>query len=51
MHFTAMLIAGFYSQSTICRVVIALWMVTYVVNVGTILIDFMWKYAKSLKSP
>ncbi|KAG2756029.1 hypothetical protein P692DRAFT_20826170 [Suillus brevipes Sb2] len=47
----AMLIAGFYSQSTICRVVIALWMVTYVVNVGTILIDFMWKYARSPKSP
>ncbi|KAG2748643.1 hypothetical protein P692DRAFT_20833318 [Suillus brevipes Sb2] len=47
----AMLIAGFYSQSTICRVVTALLMVTYVVNVGTILIDFMWKYARSLKSP
>ncbi|KIK37043.1 hypothetical protein CY34DRAFT_810764 [Suillus luteus UH-Slu-Lm8-n1] len=45
----AMLIAGFYSQSTICRVVTALWLVTYVVNVGTILIDFLWKYAKSLK--
>ncbi|KAG2748639.1 hypothetical protein P692DRAFT_20733035, partial [Suillus brevipes Sb2] len=41
----AMLIAGFYSQSTICRVVTALWLVTYVVNVGTILIDFRWKYA------
>ncbi|KAG1763328.1 hypothetical protein EDD22DRAFT_887781 [Suillus occidentalis] len=24
-------------------------LVTYVVNVGTILIDFLWKYAKSLK--
>ncbi|KAG1849634.1 hypothetical protein DFJ58DRAFT_794604 [Suillus subalutaceus] len=40
----AMLIAGFCSQSTIYRVVTALWLVTYVVNTGTILMQSMWKY-------
>ncbi|KAG2340906.1 hypothetical protein BDR05DRAFT_966139 [Suillus weaverae] len=45
----AMLITGFSSRSTICRAVTALWLVTYVVNVGTISVDVIWKYAKSLK--
>ncbi|KAG1822728.1 uncharacterized protein BJ212DRAFT_1330135 [Suillus subaureus] len=41
-------IFGFSSQSIICRAVTVLWMVTYVVNMGTILIEIMWKYAASL---
>ncbi|KAG1849644.1 hypothetical protein DFJ58DRAFT_794652 [Suillus subalutaceus] len=44
----AMLIAGFSSQSMVCRVVTAVWLVTYVVNIGTILMETMWKYATSL---
>ncbi|KAG1865593.1 hypothetical protein C8R48DRAFT_833357 [Suillus tomentosus] len=44
----AMLIAGFSSQSMICRAVTALWLVAYAVNVGTILMEAMWKYATSL---
>ncbi|KAG2126897.1 uncharacterized protein EDB93DRAFT_1126840 [Suillus bovinus] len=44
----AMLIAGFSSHSMICRAVAALWMITYVVNVGAILMETMWKYATSL---
>ncbi|KAG1859116.1 hypothetical protein C8R48DRAFT_258362 [Suillus tomentosus] len=40
----AMLIAGFCSHSTIYRVT-ALWLVTYVVTIGTILMKSMWKYA------
>ncbi|KAG2120436.1 uncharacterized protein F5147DRAFT_766355 [Suillus discolor] len=43
-----MLIAGFSSQSMICRAVTALWLVAYAVNVGTILMEAMWKYATSL---
>ncbi|KAG1887693.1 hypothetical protein F4604DRAFT_1899968 [Suillus subluteus] len=43
----AILIAGFSSQSMICRVTTALWMVTYVINIGTILMETMWKYATS----
>ncbi|KAG1731698.1 hypothetical protein EDB19DRAFT_1321918 [Suillus lakei] len=46
----AMLIAGFCSQSMICRTVTALWLVTYVVNIGTISVEFMWKYTTSIKS-
>ncbi|KAG1900391.1 uncharacterized protein F5891DRAFT_1033842 [Suillus fuscotomentosus] len=44
----AMMIAGFSSQSTTCRAVTALWLVAYAVNVGTILMEAMWKYATSL---
>ncbi|KAG1819345.1 hypothetical protein EV424DRAFT_1644749 [Suillus variegatus] len=44
----AMMIAGLSSQSMICRAVTALWLVTYAVNVGTILMEAMWKYATSL---
>ncbi|KAG2120431.1 uncharacterized protein F5147DRAFT_831747 [Suillus discolor] len=44
----AMLIAGFSSQSMICRAVTALWLVAYAVNVGTIMMEAMWKYATSL---
>ncbi|KAG1900350.1 uncharacterized protein F5891DRAFT_1033731 [Suillus fuscotomentosus] len=44
----AMLIAGFSSQSMICRAVTALWMITYAVNIGTILMEAMWKFATSL---
>ncbi|KAG2120430.1 uncharacterized protein F5147DRAFT_766350 [Suillus discolor] len=44
----AMMIAGFSSQSMIYRAVTALWLVTYAVNVGTILMEAMWKYATSL---
>lgn len=44
----AMLIAGFSSQSMICRVITMFWMIAYVVNIGTILIETMWKYATSL---
>ncbi|KAG2033714.1 hypothetical protein BDR03DRAFT_1094151 [Suillus americanus] len=44
----AMLITGFSSQSMICRAVTTLWMVAYVVNIGTILVETMWKYATSL---
>ncbi|KAG1815065.1 uncharacterized protein BJ212DRAFT_253355 [Suillus subaureus] len=44
----AMLIAGFSSQSMICRVITAVWMVAYVVNIGIILMEAMWKYATSL---
>ncbi|KAG2058223.1 hypothetical protein BDR06DRAFT_950662 [Suillus hirtellus] len=43
-----MLMAGFSSQSMICRAVTALWLVTYAVNVGTIMMEAMWKYATSL---
>lgn len=45
---SAMLLAGFSSQSTICRAVTALWLVTYI---GTISMEFMWKYTSSIKSP
>ncbi|KAG2058207.1 hypothetical protein BDR06DRAFT_950632 [Suillus hirtellus] len=44
----AMLIAGFSSQSMTCRAVTALWLITYAVNVGTIMMEAMWKYAASL---
>ncbi|KAG1900374.1 uncharacterized protein F5891DRAFT_1033836, partial [Suillus fuscotomentosus] len=44
----AMMIAGFSSPSMICRAVTALWLVIYVVNVGMILMEAMWKYATSL---
>ncbi|KAG2101027.1 uncharacterized protein F5147DRAFT_776752 [Suillus discolor] len=44
----AMLIAGFASQSMICCAITVLWLVTYAVNVGTILMEAMWKYATSL---
>ncbi|KAG1900346.1 uncharacterized protein F5891DRAFT_312150 [Suillus fuscotomentosus] len=40
----AMLIAGFCSHSTIYLIVTALWLVMYVVNIGTILMQSMWKY-------
>ncbi|KAG1887695.1 hypothetical protein F4604DRAFT_2038203 [Suillus subluteus] len=43
----AMLIAGFSSQSMVCHVVTAVWLVTYVVNIGTILMETMWRYAQS----
>ncbi|KAG1818224.1 uncharacterized protein BJ212DRAFT_1349511 [Suillus subaureus] len=41
----AMLITGFSSKSMICRIVTAVWMVTYVVNIGAMLMETMWKYA------
>ncbi|KAG1731712.1 hypothetical protein EDB19DRAFT_2027213 [Suillus lakei] len=44
----AMLLAGFSSESMICRAVTALWLVTYIVNIGTILMESMWKYTTSL---
>ncbi|KAG1865591.1 hypothetical protein C8R48DRAFT_672223 [Suillus tomentosus] len=44
----AMLVTGFSSQSMICRAVTALWLIAYAVNVGTILMEAMWKYATSL---
>ncbi|KAG1865592.1 hypothetical protein C8R48DRAFT_672224 [Suillus tomentosus] len=44
----AMLVAGFSSQSMICRAATALWLIAYAVNIGTILIEAMWKYATSL---
>ncbi|KAG2152630.1 uncharacterized protein EDB93DRAFT_1137690 [Suillus bovinus] len=44
----AMLIAGFSSRDMICRAVTAIWMVIYVVNVGTMLMEGIWKYATSL---
>ncbi|KAG1822712.1 uncharacterized protein BJ212DRAFT_1585433 [Suillus subaureus] len=47
----AMLIAGFYSQDTVCRTLTAAWLVAYVVSVGLMSIEFMWKLAKCLKSP
>ncbi|KAG2041038.1 hypothetical protein BDR03DRAFT_1089364 [Suillus americanus] len=43
----AILITGFCAQSTICRVATAFWLVTYVVNIGTIVMQSMWKYATS----
>ncbi|KAG1882409.1 hypothetical protein F4604DRAFT_424781 [Suillus subluteus] len=46
----AMLIAGFSSKSMICRAVTAVWMLTYVVNIGTILMVTMWKYAYKSRS-
>jgi len=46
----AILIAGFSSQSMVFRTVTALWLVTYVVNIGAMFMEFMWKYAKGLKS-
>ncbi|KAG1887694.1 Metallo-dependent phosphatase-like protein [Suillus subluteus] len=39
----AILIAGFSSQSMICRAITALWLVTYIANIGTILMETMWK--------
>ncbi|KAG2057422.1 hypothetical protein BDR06DRAFT_951601 [Suillus hirtellus] len=44
----AMLIAGFSFQSVICRAVTALGLVAYVVNVGKISIEAMWKYSSTL---
>ncbi|KAG1849618.1 hypothetical protein C8R48DRAFT_778550 [Suillus tomentosus] len=41
----AMLIAGFSSQSMVCRTITALWLVTYVVSIGAIFMEFVWKYA------
>ncbi|KAG1801064.1 hypothetical protein EV424DRAFT_418407 [Suillus variegatus] len=38
--------AGFASQSMICRAVTALWLAIYAVNVGTILMEAMWKYMR-----
>ncbi|KAG1741548.1 uncharacterized protein EDB91DRAFT_1131092 [Suillus paluster] len=46
----AMLVTGFCSQSMVCRTVTALWLITYVVNVGMISMEFLWKHAKSHKS-
>ncbi|KAG2131765.1 hypothetical protein DEU56DRAFT_813176 [Suillus clintonianus] len=46
----AMLVAGFYSQNTVCCILTAVWLVIYVVSIGTILMEFAWKYAKCLKS-
>lgn len=46
----AMLIAGFYSQSTVCRIFTAVWLVAYVVSVGPMSIEFMWRFTKCLKS-
>ncbi|KAG1731703.1 hypothetical protein EDB19DRAFT_1322167 [Suillus lakei] len=46
----AMMITGFYSQSIICRTVTALWLFTYLANVGTISMEIVWKYAKCFKS-
>ncbi|KAG1731699.1 hypothetical protein EDB19DRAFT_2007430 [Suillus lakei] len=46
----AMLIAGLFSQSMICRTVTALWLVTYTANIGTISMEFMRKYTTSIKS-
>ncbi|KAG1788404.1 hypothetical protein EV424DRAFT_1109633 [Suillus variegatus] len=40
----AMLIARFCSHNTIYLIVTALWLVMYVVNIGTILMQSMWKY-------
>jgi hypothetical protein len=50
LHFFifAMLITGFSSQSVICRIVTAVWLVAYVVNIGTILMETIWRYATSL---
>ncbi|KAG1720559.1 hypothetical protein EDB19DRAFT_1776319 [Suillus lakei] len=45
----AMLIAGFSSQSTICRAVTALWLVVYVVTIVTTLMEFVWKFTTSLE--
>lgn len=52
LHFfmLAIMIAGFYSQSTVCRAVTALWLVTYIANFGTILMEFMLKYATGFES-
>ncbi|KAG1731719.1 hypothetical protein EDB19DRAFT_1912432 [Suillus lakei] len=44
----AILLAGFSSQSMICRAVTALWLVTYMVSIGMILIESTWKYTTSL---
>jgi formate/nitrite transporter FocA (FNT family) len=50
-YFTlAMLLAGIFSQNIVCRALTAIWVVTYVVNVGVILMEFMWKYANTLKA-
>jgi hypothetical protein len=43
-----MVITGFSSQSVICRVVTAVWLVIYIINMGTILMEAMWRYAASL---
>jgi len=42
----AMLIAGFCSQNTACHVLTAVWLVAYVVGVGSMSIEFMWKLAQ-----
>ncbi|KAG2367183.1 hypothetical protein BDR07DRAFT_1393864 [Suillus spraguei] len=42
----ALLIAGFSSQSVICCVITVLWMVTYVVTIGMMLMETMRKYAR-----
>jgi hypothetical protein len=49
IYFTpAMLLAGISSQSTVCRALTVLWMVTYIANTGTISTEFVRKYATSL---
>ncbi|KAG1816187.1 hypothetical protein EV424DRAFT_1410890 [Suillus variegatus] len=45
----AMSIAGFSSQSEICRAVTALGLVAYVVNVGKISIEAMYRYRTGLE--
>ncbi|KAG2071427.1 hypothetical protein BDR04DRAFT_1098187 [Suillus decipiens] len=42
----AMAIAGFSSESMICRIITAFWMVTYAVSVVTMLMETMWKYTR-----
>ncbi|KAG2102256.1 uncharacterized protein F5147DRAFT_707858 [Suillus discolor] len=46
----AMLIAGFCSQNTVCLILTAVWLVAYVVGVGSMSIEFMWMLARYLRS-
>ncbi|KAG2367190.1 hypothetical protein BDR07DRAFT_1393890 [Suillus spraguei] len=50
LHFFifAMFIAKFSSRRVICHAITVLWMVAYVVNVGTILMETTRKYATSI---
>ncbi|KAG1906752.1 uncharacterized protein F5891DRAFT_1274535 [Suillus fuscotomentosus] len=42
----AMLLAGFSSQNAVCHVLTAVWLVAYVVGVGSMSSEFMWKLAQ-----
>ncbi|KAG1746035.1 uncharacterized protein EDB91DRAFT_1246159 [Suillus paluster] len=43
----AMATVGFYSSNTVCRTLTALWLVIYVVSIGSTSMGLVWNYANS----